>query len=107
MIMEILNDFNIEIVNEYPLYKVVYTLNNYSGSCTYQESPLQSKFQSGNIYILIHSDMGDVIEYMNKKTPLSSEDFNEVQMGIREHSLNQLKEFVITNTYNMFPPPQY
>jgi len=105
--MEILNDFNIEIVNESPIYKVVYTLDNYSGTCVYTETSPQSKFQSGNIYLLTHSDMGDVIEYIHKKTPLSSKDFNEVQMGIRNHSLNQLKEFVISISDDMFPPPQY
>jgi hypothetical protein len=109
--MEILNDFNIEIVNEYPIYNVVYTLDNYSGTCVYQENQSKSKFQSGNIYLLTHSDMGDVIEYIHKKTPLTSEDFNEVQMSIRTHSLNQLmnytnsEEFVITNPYNILPPP--
>ena len=90
MTMEILNDFNIEIVNESPIYNVVYTLDNYSGTCVYQENQSKSKFQSGNIYLLTHSDMGDVIEYIHKKTPLSPERFNEVQMSIRTHSLTQL-----------------
>jgi len=90
MTMETLNDFNIEIINETPLYKVVYSLGEYSGTCVYRETPPQSKLQSGNIYLLTHSDMGDVIEYLHKKTPLSPERFNEVQMGIRTHSLTQL-----------------
>ena len=88
--METLNDFNIEIVNESPIYKVVYTLENYSGTCVYALTPLISKLQSGNVFLLTHSDMGDVLEYIHKKTPLSSEKFNEVQMSIREHSLTQL-----------------
>ena len=91
--MEILNDFNIEIVNESPIYKVVYSLENYSGTCVYTESSPLSKLQSGNIYLLTHSDMGDVIEYIHKKTPLTSDDFNEVQMGIREHSLSSLLSY--------------
>jgi hypothetical protein len=65
---------------------VEYSNGNYSGSCTYVETRPQSKIQSGTIYLLTHSDMGDVIEYIHKKTPLTSDDFNEVQMGIREHS---------------------
>ena len=88
--MEILNDFNINVVDESPIYRVEYSLGNYTGSCTYTETRPQSKLQSGSIYLLTHSDMGDVIEYINKKTPLSSKDFNEVQMGIREHSLINL-----------------
>ena len=107
MTMEILNDFNTEIINESPIYRVEYSNGNYSGSCTYVDTTPQSKFQSGTVYLLTHSDMGDVIEYIHKKTPLTSDKFSEVQMGIREHSLNQLKEFVITNSNNVFSPPQY
>ena len=91
--MEILNDFSIVVVNESPIYRVEYTMGYYSGSCTYTETKPQSKFQSGTIYLLTHSDMGDVIDYIHKKTPLSSDDFNEVQMGIREHSLNSLLSY--------------
>ena len=92
--MEILNDFNTEIINESPIYRVEYSNGNYTGSCTYVETRPQSKFQSGTIHLLTHSDMGDVIEYINKKTPLSSDDFNEVQMGIREHSLSRLNDYL-------------
>ena len=92
--MNILNDFNIEIVNESPIYRVIYTNGNYSGSCTYVETKPQSKFQSGKVYLLTNSEMGDVIEYIHKKTPLTSDDFNGVQMGIREHSLNSLLSYL-------------
>ena len=92
--MNILNDFNIEIVNESPIYRVIYTNGNYSGSCTYVETKPQSKFQSGKVYLLTNSDMGDVIEYIHKKTPLASEKLNEVQMGIREHSLTCLNDYL-------------
>ena len=91
--MEILNDFNTEIINESPIYRVEYSNGNYSGSCTYVETRPHSKIQSGTIYLLTHSDMGDVIEYIHKKTPLTSDDFNEVQMGIREHSLSSLLSY--------------
>lgn len=93
MTMEILNDFNTEIINESPIYRVIYTNGNYSGSCTYVETKSQSKFQSGKVYLLTNSDMGDVIEYIHKKTPLVSEKLNEVQMGIREHSLSSLLSY--------------
>ena len=65
MTMEILNDFNINVVDESPIYRVEYSLGNYTGSCTYTETRPQSKLQSGSIYLLTHSDMGDVIEYIN------------------------------------------
>jgi len=37
------------------------------------------------------ADMGDVIEYIHKKSPLSSEDFTEVDMMIREDSFQFIK----------------
>ena len=91
----ILDDFNIEIVNQSPIYKVIYKKDNYSGTCTYTQSSPLSKLQSGNIYILTNSDMGDVLEYIHKKSPLSPDDFNKIQMNIREHSLTQLINFFI------------
>ena len=92
--MEILNDFNVEIINESPIYRVEYSNGDYTGSCIYRETIPQSKLQSGKVYLLTNSDMGDVIEYIHKKTPLTSDDFNGVQMGIREHSLNSLLSYL-------------
>lgn len=89
--MEILNHFNVTIKNNLSTYDVLYIKDNYSGSCTYEVISPLSKKQNGNILLLIKSDMGDVIEYINKISPLSSKDFNNIQMGIRNHSLSNLK----------------
>jgi len=88
--MNILNDFNINVVIQHPIYNVIYIKDNYSGTCTYREIPPQSKFQTNKIFLLTHSNMGEVIEYINQISPLSPNDLNNVQMNIREHSLNQL-----------------
>lgn len=88
--MDILNEFNTQVINQPPLYQVNYSLNNYSGTCTYKELNPISKLQPNNIYILTNSNMGDVIEYMNKVSPLSPDDMNTIQLNIREHSLKCL-----------------
>ena len=39
-------------------------------------------------WILINTDMGDIIEYIHLNSPLKSEDFFNVDKLIRDHSLN-------------------
>jgi hypothetical protein len=43
---------------------------------------------------MTNSDMGDIIECVHHKTPLSSEDFNKMNMEIRTHSKNIITEFI-------------
>lgn len=94
--MNQLNEFNITITSTNDVHQVIYELGEYSGTCTYKEIINPSKYQSNIIFLLTNSDMGDVLEYIHKKSPLSPTKFNEIQMGIRNHSLNKL-----TNHFNL------
>ena len=87
-----LNDFTKEIVVEGDKISVVYTNGEFKGECSYIERAPLTRLQSELMYILISSDMGDVIEYIHKESPLSSEDHNDLQMYIREHSLQTIQE---------------
>lgn len=93
--MEILNHFNITVINDNQTYQIIYSKENYKGSCTYKELTPLSKKQSGKIYVLTDSNMGDVLEYIHKLSPLSEKDFNNIQMSIREHSLSNLKSHLL------------
>jgi hypothetical protein len=86
-----LNDFTKEIVVEGDKISVVYTNGEFKGECSYIERAPLTRLQSELMYILITSDMGDVIEYIHKKSPLKSEDINEIQMMIREDSHEFIK----------------
>ena len=46
------------------------------------------------VYMIILSDMGDVIEYINKITPLSDNDLGDINKIIRDDSLNRLMEYI-------------
>lgn len=81
-----LNDFTKEIVREGDKITVVYTNGEFKGECSYIERAPLTRLQSGLLYILISSNMGDVIEYIHKKSPMTSEDMTEIQMMIREDS---------------------
>ena len=86
-----LNDFTKEIVVEGDKITVVYTNGEFKGECCYIERAPLTRLQSELMYILITSDMGDVVEYIHKKSPLKSEDINEIQMMIREDSHEFIK----------------
>ena len=43
-------------------------------------------------WILINTDMGDIIEYIHSNSPLNSEDFFNVDKLIRDHSLSRVRD---------------
>jgi hypothetical protein len=89
-----LEKFSTEVTREGDILTVTYKNGEFTGVCTYIERGGISKLQPQSIFLLTTSDMGDVIEFIHKETPLSSEDLNDLQMCIREHSLEQLNRFV-------------
>ena len=89
---EYLSDFNRRLSQEGDKVRVIYEKECYSGWCEYTmyKTIGKSKPIKQDVWLLVNTDMGDVIEYVHKKTPLSSEDFNEVNMEIRTNSLTYL-----------------
>lgn len=87
-----LNDIPVRVEQKDNTYRVVYEVGNFSGWCEYvlYETKGVNKPIVQRNYIMTNTDMGDIIEYLHKKSPLSSEDFNEVSKLIREHSLRVL-----------------
>ena len=57
-----------------------------TGFCEYRIMEVNNRFQQ-KAWILVNTDMGDVIEYIHKNTPLSGEKLQEVNKLIRDHSL--------------------
>jgi hypothetical protein len=47
-----------------------------------------------NFLVLTSTDMGDVIEYIHKKSPLSSEDLSSINKLIRDHSLREVENYL-------------
>ena len=89
----VLKKFSTGITKSENHYIVTYSHGFFEGTCKYVVKSGMSKIQPQSIMLLMETDMGDVIEYIHKKTPLTSDDFNEVQMGIREHSLSSLLSY--------------
>jgi hypothetical protein len=89
-----LEKFSTEVTREGDILTVTYKNGEFTGVCTYIERGGLTKLQPQSIFLLTTSDMGDVIEFLHKESPLSSKDINDLQMYIREHSLEQLNRFV-------------
>ena len=76
-------------------YHIIYNIDNHTGGCNYKHMKPKSKYQVEPIYILTQVDMSDIITYINDKSPLNDGDLINLQMEIRTHSLNTLKEYLM------------
>lgn len=92
----ILNEFDIVVTNETPKYVVTYIKGDYSGSCVYEKvdkvgvnKPIRQ-----TILILTESNMGEVIDYWNLRSPLNEGNYDEVSQAIRIHSRQMVEEFL-------------
>jgi hypothetical protein len=45
-----------------------------------------------NFMVMVGCDMGDIIEYIYQKKGIKEEDFNDINMLIREHSRKKVEE---------------
>jgi hypothetical protein len=43
-------------------------------------------------WVLVNTDMGDVIEFIHSNSPLSGEKLQDVNKLLRDHSLSKVKE---------------
>ena len=90
----VLKKFSTGITKSEGHYIVTYSHGFFEGTCKYVGKSGMSKIQPQSILLLTETDMGDVIEYIHKESPLTSEDHNDLQMYIREHSLGVLNTYV-------------
>jgi hypothetical protein len=67
---------------------------SHSGTCTYEKHTMKGKTKPivQNFMVMVGCDMGDIIEYIYQKKGITEEDFNEINMLIREHSRKKVEE---------------
>ena len=95
----VLNKFSTRVEEDNNNYIVIYERDMFKGECKYVGKSGMSKIQPRKIYLLTETDMGDVIEFIHKESPLSSDDHNDLQMYIREHSLAILNSHLHQNKH--------
>jgi hypothetical protein len=69
---------------------VNYRYDTLSGTCEYRIMEVNNRFQQ-KAWILINTDMGDIIEYIHSNSPLSDDDLMTVNKLIRDHSLSRVQ----------------
>jgi len=69
---------------------VNYRHDTLTGYCEYRIIEVNNRFQQ-KAWILINTDMGDVIEYIHSNSPLSDDDLMTVNKLIRDHSLSRVQ----------------
>lgn len=85
--MKYLNYFKTDVSPTEKGYIVTYTNGEYSGTVDYVKYELETRVMKGkDIYLMVNSDMGDIIEIIHQHKPLSSEDYDDLNMEIRTSS---------------------
>lgn len=91
-----LDIFNPQVLQNGETITVTYCHNNFSGTCTYEKAYLQGKNRKfkQRIFLLTHTDMEDVIEYMYKMGDITGpEDLQNVSMLIQTHSRKVVEDY--------------
>ena len=71
--------------------KVHYRHDILTGYCEYRIVEVNNRFKQ-KAWLLINTDMGDVIEYIHSNSPLSDDDLMTVNKLIRDHSLSKVQD---------------
>ena len=62
-----------------------------TGYCEYRIVEVNNRFKQ-KAWLLINTDMGDIIEYIHSNSPLSDDDLMTVNKLIRDHSLSKVQD---------------
>jgi hypothetical protein len=82
----LIDKFDTTITENNGTITVHYKYDTLSGTCDYRIVEVNNRFKQ-KAWLMINSDMGDVIEYIHSNSPLKSEDLIDVSKLIRDHSL--------------------
>jgi hypothetical protein len=96
---EQLNNVFSHTESEFPLFTTNYEVNGLKGQVHYEmtkmiglNKPIRQEF-----FILLSSDMSDIISYFNEIHPLLEEDMNDVRVAIMEHAKNMVENYHYDN----------
>lgn len=87
---ELIDKFKTTITENNGSIMVNYRHDMLTGFCEYRIVEVNNRFKQ-KAWLLINTDMGDVIEYIHSNSPLSGEKLSEVNKLIRDHSLLRVR----------------
>lgn len=91
--IQLINNFSTTISESNGTVRVNYINGPLSGYCEYKLIHVSNRL-SQKAWLLINSDMGDIIEYINSNSPLKEEDMSQVSKMIKDHSLSKVTSIV-------------
>ena len=89
--IELINNFKTTISENNGTIKVNYFNGPLTGHCEYTLLEVNNRLKQ-KAWVLINTDMGDVIEYIHSNSPLNSDDLQDVNKLIRDHSLLKVQD---------------
>ena len=88
--IELINKFSTTLSENNGSIMVNYFNEPLTGYCEYRLMEVNNRFKQ-KAWILINTDMGDVIEFIHSNSPLSDDDLKDVNKLIRDHSLSRVR----------------
>ena len=89
--IELINNFSTSVSENNGSIMVNYFNGPLTGYCEYRIIEVNNRFKQ-KAWVLINTDMGDVIEFIHSNDPLSDEKLQEVNKLIRDHSLQVVQD---------------
>jgi hypothetical protein len=89
--IELINKFETTISENNGSIMINYFNGPLTGYCEYRLIEVNNRFKQ-KAWILINTDMGDVIEFIHSNSPLSDDDLKDVNKLIRDHSLQAVQD---------------
>ena len=89
--IQLINNFETTLSENNGSIMVNYFNGPLTGYCEYRLVEVNNKFKQ-KAWIVINTDMGDVIEYIHSNSPLSDDDLMTVNKLIRDHSLRRVQD---------------
>jgi hypothetical protein len=88
--IQLINKFETSVSENNGSIMVNYKHDILTGYCEYRIVEVNNRFKQ-KAWLLVNTDMGDVIEYIHSNSPLSDKDLQDVNKLIRDHSLSRVQ----------------
>jgi hypothetical protein len=88
--IQLINKFETSVSENNGSIMVNYKHDILTGFCEYRIVEVNNRFKQ-RAWLLVNTDMGDVIEYIHSNSPLSDKDLQDVNKLIRDHSLSRVQ----------------
>ena len=89
--IQLINKFETTLSENNGSIMVNYKHDVLTGFCEYRIVEVNNRFKQ-KAWLLVNTDMGDVIEYIHSNSPLSDKDLQDVNKLIRDHSLSKVQD---------------